>query len=132
MLGVLDELKNELYQMFNDENTGHDISHLIRVLDYALDIQKFEGGDIYVVAISALVHDLHRLMSNKCGYYVYSNYGKNVKNEFCLECSPQPRNNEDIDKFERLISKLLRNSNINYYIQETTKKPLGTIYLCLY
>jgi hypothetical protein len=71
-------------------------------------------------------------IANKCGYYVYSNYGKNVKNEFCLECSPQPRNNEDIDKFERLISKLLRNSNINYYIQETTKKPLGTIYLCLY
>lgn len=76
--------------------------------------------------------DTIKNIGNKCGYYVYGEYGKNVRNEFCLECCPQPRNDADIDKFERLISKLLKNSNINYYIQETTKKPLGTIYLCLY
>ena len=76
--------------------------------------------------------DTIKNIGNKCGYYVYGEYGKNVRNEFCLECCQQPMNDGDIDKFERLIGKFLRNSKINYYIQETTKKPLGTIYLCLY
>ena len=89
---------------------------------YTDEIEKFIADNITTI----------KDIGNKCGYYVYSKYGKNINNEFCLECSPQPMNNGDIDKFERLIGKFLRNSNINYYIQETTKKPLGTIYLCLY
>ena len=70
MLEIIDVLKDKLYKVFQKENTGHDISHLVRVFDYALDIQKYEGGDLYIIAVSALVHDIHRLMSNECGYYV--------------------------------------------------------------
>ena len=86
MLEVIDNLKKELYEIFKEENTGHDISHLIRVLDYALDIQKFEGGDLYVVAIGALVHDVHRLMSNKCGYYVSGEESLDEVKSLLIKC----------------------------------------------
>lgn len=114
MLGVLDELKNELYQMFNDENTGHDISHLIRVLDYALDIQKFEGGDIYVVAISALVHDLHRLMSNKCGYYVSGEDSLDEVRKLLIKCNV---NKDKIDSILAVVKNHDRKDDKNQSIE---------------
>lgn len=67
---IIDILKVKLNEMFKEENTGHDISHLERVLGLALRIQENEGGDLYVVAVSALVHDVHRLMSGKLGRFV--------------------------------------------------------------
>lgn len=67
---IIDILKVKLNEMFKEENTGHDISHLERVLGLALRIQENEGGDLYVVAVSALVHDVHRLMSGKIGRFV--------------------------------------------------------------
>lgn len=67
---IIENLKAKLREMFKEENTGHDISHLERVLEIALIIQKNEGGDLYVVAVSALVHDVHRLMSGKLGRFV--------------------------------------------------------------
>ncbi len=56
--------------MFKNENSGHDFKHLKRVMKYAIYIQKREGGDLYVIMISALVHDVHRLISNQKGYFV--------------------------------------------------------------
>ena len=70
MTEILKKLKVELNTLFKDEKTGHDISHLERVLDNALEIQREEGGDLYIVAVSALVHDVHRLMSAKLKRYV--------------------------------------------------------------
>ena len=67
---ILKKLKVELNILFKDERTGHDISHLERVLDNALEIQRTEDGDLYIVAVSALVHDVHRLMSTKLKKYV--------------------------------------------------------------
>lgn len=63
----IDKVYSIVNELFKNENTGHNISHLKRVLNNAIAIQKKEGGDIYIIAISALVHDIHRLMSNKTG-----------------------------------------------------------------
>ena len=65
MFEIISVLEKKLQVMFENENTGHDISHLKRVYEYAKCIQKNEGGDEYVVLVSALVHDVHRLMSIK-------------------------------------------------------------------
>lgn len=70
-LEILNKLKTKITQLFEKENTGHDISHLERVYDLAMKIQEVEGGDPYVVAVSALVHDIHRLMSNEAGRFVF-------------------------------------------------------------
>ena len=63
-------LKNKIKNRFSGEKSGHDIDHLTRVLNNAMYLQKHEGGDIVVVAISAFVHDVHRIMSNQKGEYV--------------------------------------------------------------
>ena len=97
MLKVIEDLKSELTMLFKEENTGHDISHLIRVYDYAIDIQNHEGGDLYIVAVGALVHDVHRLMSNKCGYYISGEESVDEVRNLLLRC------NVDLNKLESIL-----------------------------
>lgn len=64
----IEKIRNYITDLFKDENTGHDITHLENVLQYATQIQATEGGNLYVISISALLHDIHRLMSNNSNY----------------------------------------------------------------
>ena len=63
-------IKPEVIEMFKDDSSGHDISHLERTMNLALNIQEFEGGDRIVIGIAAFLHDIHRLMQNQLGYFV--------------------------------------------------------------
>lgn len=83
---VLERVKAKVNLLFKNENTGHDISHLTRVLDNALKIQKVEGGDLYVIAVSALVHDIHRLMSNQRGTYVSAEQSLDEVEKILKDC----------------------------------------------
>lgn len=56
--------------IYKNENTGHDFSHIKRVLGYCEKIQKNEQADRDVVFVSALFHDVHRVLSNKMGKFV--------------------------------------------------------------
>lgn len=85
-LDIIKKLKRTLKKMFKYENTGHDISHLNRVLNNALKIQKKEGGDLYVVAVSALIHDVHRLMSNQQKKYISPEESLDAVKQILLEC----------------------------------------------
>ena len=58
-------LEMKIKELFSSENTGHDIYHLERVRNLALHIQEKEGGDAFVVEVSAYVHDIHRLMEKE-------------------------------------------------------------------
>jgi len=62
-------LRPKVEKMFKSESSGHDISHLERVMNIALFIQSKEGGDRTVVGVSAFLHDIHRLEQNKTGKY---------------------------------------------------------------
>ncbi len=58
-------------EIYKGENTGHDFGHIFRVLSFCKKIQKYEGDiDTYVLYISALFHDVHRVMQGKIGRYV--------------------------------------------------------------
>lgn len=41
----LKSLYEEIEKLFADEKSGHDVSHLLRVVDNARRIQEKEGGD---------------------------------------------------------------------------------------
>ncbi len=58
------KLINKLEELFKSEASGHDISHLIRTCNIAKHLQKIEGGDSHVIAVSALLHDVHRLIQS--------------------------------------------------------------------
>ena len=66
---IIKELKPKLKELFSDDKSGHDISHLERVYKTALTIQEMEGGDRLVIGLSAYLHDIHRLIGNKTGEF---------------------------------------------------------------
>ncbi|WP_299835720.1 HD domain-containing protein [uncultured Tenacibaculum sp.] len=69
MRDILIKLENEIKPLFKEDTTGHDLHHLKRVMNVALTIQEKEGGDKLVITISALLHDLHRIMQSKSGSF---------------------------------------------------------------
>ena len=56
--------------IYNGDNTGHDYSHIERVIEFCRIIHEKEGGNWDVIVISALFHDVHRVMSNKAKKYI--------------------------------------------------------------
>lgn len=71
---MLDEyikkLKPYVLDLFKNDSSGHDISHLIRTMNTALYLQEKEGGDRLIIGIAAFLHDVHRIMQNEKGVFV--------------------------------------------------------------
>ena len=67
---LIKELRNKVENYFQKDATGHSTDHLERVLNYALFLQFKEGGDRDVVAVSAFIHDIHRIMGSERHAYV--------------------------------------------------------------
>lgn len=84
-MDVLDKIEEEIKKDFSSESSGHDFYHIKRVLHLALLIQKREGGDKTVIAVSAMLHDVHRLIQSETGKY----------------CSPQ----DSLPKVRRILEK---------------------------
>lgn len=63
------KLISKLEKLFAADPTGHDIGHLTRVYNIAKHLQKNEGGDRKVILLSALLHDVHRMIESRTGSY---------------------------------------------------------------
>ena len=61
----INKLKPYVIELFSNESSGHDISHLIRTMNTALYIQEKEGGDRIIIGIAAFLHDVHRILENE-------------------------------------------------------------------
>jgi uncharacterized protein len=55
---VIGEVKKYLEKNFKNESTGHDYWHFVRVWKIAKHIAKKEGGDLFVIELGALLHDI--------------------------------------------------------------------------
>lgn len=66
----IEKLKPFIIELFKNDSSGHDISHLERTMKLALHIQEKEGGDRLIIGISAFLHDVHRIMQNETGKFV--------------------------------------------------------------
>jgi len=69
---LFEEVKSIVEQKFKTESADHDWYHIERVLKLAEYIQDQEGGDLLVVQLAALLHDIsdHKLnggIKNDCG-----------------------------------------------------------------
>lgn len=69
---IFEEVKSLVEQKFKKESADHDWYHIERVLKLAEYIQDREGGDLLVVRLAALLHDIsdHKLnggIKNDCG-----------------------------------------------------------------
>jgi len=55
---VIKEVKKYLKKNFINESTGHDYWHFLRVWKMAKEITKKEGGDLFIIELGALLHDI--------------------------------------------------------------------------
>ena len=55
---VIKKVKNYLQKNFKGEATGHDWWHFLRVYEMAKKIAKKEGGDLFIIELAALLHDI--------------------------------------------------------------------------
>lgn len=63
-------IKPYIIDLFSNDSSGHDISHLTRTMNIAVNLCEKENGDTLVVGISAFMHDIHRIMQNETGKFV--------------------------------------------------------------
>lgn len=67
---IFSYLKQHISYFNCDKDDGHGEDHLFRVYKNALYIQQFEGGNKDVIAVSAILHDIHRWIKNDQGKYI--------------------------------------------------------------
>lgn len=54
----LEAIKKYAEKILQDDQTGHDMDHIHRVLNNAKKIQNIEGGDLFIVLAGAYLHDV--------------------------------------------------------------------------
>ena len=79
---IIDKLRKKVEVYFTKDASGHNIDHLERTLNYALFLQSKEGGDEVVVAISAFIHDIHRILGLEQNRFVSPKESLPVVEEF--------------------------------------------------
>lgn len=55
---VLEEIKNEVYELLSSDNSGHGIDHVERVLNLTLKFAKKENANKEISSLIALLHDV--------------------------------------------------------------------------
>lgn len=57
-LTQIKQTEDFIREFFEDEGSGHDWWHVHRVRDYSLNIAEKEGGNLFLIEMAALLHDL--------------------------------------------------------------------------
>ena len=55
---IIDIVTGMVEEHFADEYSGHDFLHTKRVVRNAYELSESEGGDLFVIILAALVHDV--------------------------------------------------------------------------
>lgn len=55
---ILSSTKDYIREIFEQDGSGHDWWHIYRVWQLATQIQETEGGDLFIIEMAALLHDL--------------------------------------------------------------------------
>ncbi|MFN3234320.1 MAG: HD domain-containing protein [Gammaproteobacteria bacterium] len=63
---IIEHVENYVRDQMGEDPTGHDWEHVNRVRNVALHIAAKEGGDLFIIELSALLHDMtdHKLVSS--------------------------------------------------------------------
>ena len=57
-MNIIEKVKAQIKNQFEGDATGHDWHHIMRVYNLSRYIQAKEGGDIEVIELAALLHDI--------------------------------------------------------------------------
>ena len=115
---VLQNTRNFVKQTLENAEAGHDFWHILRVLKLSEKIAQSEGGDIFIIQLGALLHDI----ADSKFHNGDETIGPKIAREF-LET--QQVNNETIDHIVKIIENIsFKNS---FEGQKFTSKELEII-----
>ncbi len=63
-------VRPSIENLFSQDSSGHDMTHLERTMRLALTISHEEGGNPFLIGLAAFMHDVHRIMQNDLGHFV--------------------------------------------------------------
>src|SRR5260370_23024264 len=55
---ILNKTKAHVRALMENEETGHDYWHIVRVVNNSKRIAEAEGGDLFIIEMAALLHDI--------------------------------------------------------------------------
>lgn len=91
---MLEDVKQEVYELLNNDNSGHGMEHINRVLELSLKFAKTENANKDIVTLIALLHDVddYKLfgmnnaenLTNAKNIMSNCNIDKNIQEQVCL------------------------------------------------
>lgn len=55
---MIDEIKKQVYNLLNNDDSGHGYDHVERVLNLALKFSQQENANVSIVTLISLLHDV--------------------------------------------------------------------------
>ena len=105
-------------QLFSKDSSGHDIYHTIRVHDLSVAIQKIEGGDIDIIRLTALLHDVDdrklfdsKGLSNAIGFMTDHDIPKKMRDDICNNISDISFKGKDTVSPDTLEGKIVQDAD---------------------
>lgn len=106
-----EEITNKMLEkakiVYENEQSAHDFEHIKRVLNYCKVIWEKEDGNWDEIFVSALFHDIHRVIQSQTGRFVPANKAmrqvKNVLKEF--------KNELPKDTYKRILFNIKNHDN---------------------
>lgn len=64
---MIEKVKEEVYKLLSSDDSGHDMSHINKVLKLSLEFSEKENADKIIVSLIALLHDVddYKLFGNE-------------------------------------------------------------------
>jgi uncharacterized protein len=67
---MIERINSELRSLFEGiQDSAHSLDHISRVYDLSVRLQEKEGGDLEVIHVGAMLHDLHQLLASRHGRF---------------------------------------------------------------
>lgn len=96
---IIRAVENLVQNKFKNEGTGHDWYHINRVRNLALKIQEAEGGDVYLIELAALLHDISDHKFNGGDFEKGADVSREILNALKVE-------EEVIDKVSHIVKNI--------------------------
>lgn len=74
---------DEVIELTSGDYSGHDFSHVERVMNIAALLQKSEGGDLFIISLASLLHDVDDIKLSPETHKFNTN-AYNILNKYCV------------------------------------------------
>lgn len=83
---LIEKIKDRALNLFSFDNSCHDFDHVIRVHNLAHHIAKIESADLFIVRVSAYLHDIGRHEEDLSrGKICHAEYGAKLSREILAD-----------------------------------------------